>query len=365
MPGAGPSYGARVLGNGRHAWAAIDCTTRGQAGRPLPLGLHWRLGGVAGRMYVLGVVLGPGDTRTIAVTPDDYSPSASFPPGPVELQRRFTGRPSNEAEWPRTWVGSAVSAPVEFEITNERQCPERASIQMRRTRRVSPAGARVTWRRWADKMHQPSVVAIVALTMAASARPIGGALFQPTLDRAADLVQSLGAFSPALPATPLRGDRLIVEERRRAVYARLWELGAAAMPALIGGLTDANAGVRQNVALFLGAASGNCYEPERPRLDIRPCLPTLIRALDDSDSRVRGLSAHAVANLGSAAAVAVPALTRLLSAPSEGNRLSACAALGAIGPAARESLPTLRVAETDPSPLVGRCATGAIARIER
>lgn len=214
-------------------------------------------------------------------------------------------------------------------------------------------------------MKQASVVAIVVLSMAASGRPSGSVVSQPSLDTAASFVQSLGAFSPGLPATPLRGDRLIVEERRRAIYAGLWDLGADAMPALIGGLTDENTSVRQNVALFLSVASGNWYALERRRLDIRPCLPALIRALDDSNPRVRELSAHAVANLGPAAAIAVPALTRLLGAPAEGNRLSACAALATIGPAAHESLPTLRLAETDPSPVVGRCARSAIARIDR
>ena len=111
--------GGVVLGNGRHAWAAIDCTLRSRAGRPQPLGLHWQLGGVGGRMYTLGVALGPGDTRTIAVTPDDYSPPTPLARGPTELQCRFTGRPSNEAEWPQSWVGAAVSAPAEFDITNE------------------------------------------------------------------------------------------------------------------------------------------------------------------------------------------------------------------------------------------------------
>lgn len=214
-------------------------------------------------------------------------------------------------------------------------------------------------------MTQALVVAIVVLSMAASGEPTGSVPAQPTQDAATALVQSLGAFSPALPATPVRGDRLIVEERRRAIYAGLWDLGADATQALIGGLTDESASVRQNVALFLSVASGNWYALERARLDIRPCLPALIRAIDDSDPRVRELSAHAVANLGPAAAVAVPALIRLLSAPVEGNRLSACAALAKIGPAAHESLSALRLAETDPSPVVGRCATSAIARIER
>ena len=141
--------GGVVLGNGRHAWAAIDCTAHGREGRAVPLGLHWRLGGVGGRMYMLGVALGPGDTLTIAVTPDDYSQSAPLPSGPVELQCRFTGRPSNEAEWPATWVGSAVSAPVEIELTNEQAKPSRGPLTSKCSRRAvcRPDGARLIWRR--------------------------------------------------------------------------------------------------------------------------------------------------------------------------------------------------------------------------
>lgn len=115
--------GGVVLGNGRHAWAAIGCTARGQQGRPVPIALHWQLGGVGGRMYTLGVALGPGDTRTIAVTPDDYSQASTLPSGRVDLQCRFTGRPSNGAEWPATWVGTVDSAPVQIELSNPKVEP--------------------------------------------------------------------------------------------------------------------------------------------------------------------------------------------------------------------------------------------------
>jgi hypothetical protein len=115
--------GGVVLGNGRHAWAAIGCTARGRQGRPVPIALHWQLGGVGGRMYILGVALGPGDTRTIAVTPDDVGQTSTLPSGRVELQCRFTGRPSNEAEWPATWVGTVDSAPVQIELSNQKVEP--------------------------------------------------------------------------------------------------------------------------------------------------------------------------------------------------------------------------------------------------
>lgn len=109
--------GGAVLGNGRHAWAAIGCTVQAVEGRRVPVGLHWRLGPVGGRMYVLGVVLGPGDTHTIAVTPEDMHSTAALPVGQGALQCRFTGRPSDQAEWPATWTGNALSVPVGITLT--------------------------------------------------------------------------------------------------------------------------------------------------------------------------------------------------------------------------------------------------------
>lgn len=112
--------GGAVLGNGRHAWASVGCTVQVGQGRPIPLGLHWQLGGVGGRMYILGVVLGAGDTHTIEVTRDDYWQSAALPVGAATLQCKFTGRATDAAEWPTTWLGSATSEPVTIELTNDR-----------------------------------------------------------------------------------------------------------------------------------------------------------------------------------------------------------------------------------------------------
>jgi hypothetical protein len=112
--------GGGVLGNGRHAWSAVKCTVQAGAGRPLPLSLHWGLGGVSGRVYVLGLVLGPGDTHGIEVTPDDYWVATALPVGKATLQCEFTGSPSDAAAWPATWVGTTSSAPVPIELTDGR-----------------------------------------------------------------------------------------------------------------------------------------------------------------------------------------------------------------------------------------------------
>jgi HEAT repeat protein len=138
--------------------------------------------------------------------------------------------------------------------------------------------------------------------------------------------------------------------RRNQVYDDLRALGDALVPAIGQGLTDPDVQVRRNVALFLNA-EGSSYSSfwGRPRLDIRPYLPALAAALADADSRVRGLSAHAIGLIGPEARSAVPVLITLLANPNEGSRGSACIALVGIGPPARAALPALRKALSDSS----------------
>lgn len=112
--------GGRVLGNGYHAWTSIGCTVHPTQGRPVALALHWRLGGVGGRVYPLGLAFGPDDTHSIEVTADDYFQASALPEGKMTLQCRFTGRAMDPLEWPTTWTGSAASAPVTIELTAPR-----------------------------------------------------------------------------------------------------------------------------------------------------------------------------------------------------------------------------------------------------
>ena len=101
------------------------------------------------------------------------------------------------------------------------------------------------------------------------------------------------------------------EDRRRSIYDRLWTLDAAARPALSRGLSDPDVQIRRNVALFLGVAGGTCASDEA------------------------------------------------------GLRTSACIGLRGIGPAARDALPALREALSDPHPDVRRFAHLAIEAIEK
>ena len=97
-------------------------------------------------------------------------------------------------------------------------------------------------------------------------------------------------------------------------------------------------------------------------MDIRPALPALVDALRDFDAEVAGWAAQAVGNMGASATAAVGPLINLLTATEKGGRISACMALGQIGPGAKAALPALRTALSDPA--VNRCAARSIQRIE-
>jgi hypothetical protein len=214
-------------------------------------------------------------------------------------------------------------------------------------------------RRRRERWSSLVVIAIVAFaTGSARARANQGA--------PEELVRQLGPFQAALPASaPSNGVPDPVEKRRRDLYAKLFDLGDLALPALINGLTDDDVQLRRNVALFLAVAAGSWYAPSRSRLNIQAALPALIVSLEDPDDRVRELAAQAVGEIGPGADAAVPALIRLLSDPSVGSRNAACIGLRGIGPAAKSGLPALRDALSDPNPDVRRFAQLAIESIER
>ena len=207
-----------------------------------------------------------------------------------------------------------------------------------------------------------TLVAAVALVVALLNARIAVPATPQVPQSAEELVQALGQFPAAIPAT---GASSPLEQHRLEIYDRLWSLGPTALPTLCRGLADPDVQVRRNVALFLGAAGNDWYDRGRPRLVITPCAPALVGALDDADGRVRELAAQAVPATGAAAASALPALIRLLGSSSEGDRNTACIALGGIGPAAKEALPALRKTLSDPSATVRRFATRAIERIDR
>jgi HEAT repeat protein len=156
-----------------------------------------------------------------------------------------------------------------------------------------------------------------------------------------------------------------LELRRQRIYEALHALGPASVPALARALRDPHAGMRRAVLVALDVLGGDWWHfPDgRAKLDIRPALPALVTALQDSDPGVRAWAAEDIGDIGAAAAAAVPRLGAMLSRPDSGSRGTACKALGAIGPAARAALPELRRALNDPSPQVRESAGEAIASI--
>jgi len=171
-------------------------------------------------------------------------------------------------------------------------------------------------------------------------------------------------FSPAKAAPP---PLPALESRRQKVYDQLHALGPAGVSALARALRDADPEMRRNVAVALDVVGGGWWHfPDGDsKLDLRPILPALLTALQDSDSGVRAWAAQDISDMGSAAATAVPHLRTMLHSTDAGSRGTACSALGRIGSPARGALPDLQGALEDSSPEVRRAASDAIARIER
>ncbi|SRR5579885_493521 len=171
-------------------------------------------------------------------------------------------------------------------------------------------------------------------------------------------IPSAKAAAPPLPA---------LESRRQQVYDELHALGPASVPALARALRDADPQMRRDVAVALDVLGGGWWHfPDGDsKLDLRPALPALLAALEDSDSSVRAWAAEDLSDMGAAGAAAVPQLRAMLRRPDPGSRGSACIALGRMGSEARDALADLRRALDDSSPEVRQSASAAIASIER
>jgi HEAT repeat protein len=158
-----------------------------------------------------------------------------------------------------------------------------------------------------------------------------------------------------------------LEARRQQVYDELHALGPASVPALARALRDPDPEMRGDVAVALDVVGGGWWHfPDGgPKLDLRPALPALLAALQDSDTGVSAWVAQDISDIGPGAAIAVPRLRAMLHSSDPQSRGAACNALGAIGSAARPALPDLRRALADSSPEVRQSARDAITSIGR
>lgn len=169
--------------------------------------------------------------------------------------------------------------------------------------------------------------------------------------------------------------------------AALLALGADAVPALAGHLSDPNPFSRELAAQFLAqlgpAAAGAERQLVKSLTDdsslvkmnaaaallsmnssAKEIAPALQSLLTDPDQSIRLPAAISLAGFDANTDEAVATLTDLLSAPNGSVRLGAVEALGRLGDKALSSRPAVRRLADDDSPEVRTAAATALKRIE-
>jgi len=139
-----------------------------------------------------------------------------------------------------------------------------------------------------------------------------------------------------------------------AAGAGLIRLGPAAVGVLKGKLADP--AIRLNVIEILSAIGAAA----------KPALPELLAGLDDADAVVRGDAAIAIGAIGGDGAEAVPSLLKLLgdTAVPAGARYAAAYALGRIGAPAAAAEPALRTLSDSDDELMATVAAWAALKIK-
>jgi HEAT repeat protein len=166
--------------------------------------------------------------------------------------------------------------------------------------------------------------------------PTSAGQFEPKVEHhlAPDLPEPTLAQAPGTPVYRRRPLADYVENLRQAPAAQRADVlramgsfgrdGAPAASAVAGALADPDAQVR-------GAAAWALSQIGAPGA---AAVPALGRALSDSSPRVRSLAAVALEAMGPSASPALPELVRALNDPVEYVRVPAADALGAMGPVA-------------------------------
>ena len=142
---------------------------------------------------------------------------------------------------------------------------------------------------------------------------------------------------------------------RMAAASALGRLGASAAPArsnLVIAARDSSSMVRLEAMRALAGIPGDTI-----------VLRALLRGLDDPLEQVRRAAIYGIAEYGSSAPTAVPALRRALGSRDFGMREVAAFALGRIGPPAAAAVPELRRTLRDSDSTTRVTAANALARI--
>ncbi len=161
----------------------------------------------------------------------------------------------------------------------------------------------------------------------------------PAAERA-EVVRAIGAFGEdgvgevSLVALTLADPDPQVRAAAAWALSQIGAKGAAAAPALAQALSDSSPRVRSLAAVALEAMGPAAV----------PALPELVRALNDPVDYVRVPAADALGAMGPAARAAVSPLAERLRVKDEQVMVlrSVAAALGNIGPDAKDALPALR-----------------------
>jgi hypothetical protein len=196
---------------------------------------------------------------------------------------------------------------------------------------------------------------------------LGGPATAPSASRA-EALRAIGDRAPATPAAlrqleeGLRDPDDVVREAAAWSAGQLKRQAAPVAPALVSVLGDLSPIVRGLAAVALREMGERAAVGDEARAAL---LASLVARLSDADTGVRMVSAQALAAQGTRASPAVAALVEACRRKDEHVHVqrSLADALGAIGPAARASLPELR--ELARIPRVRWNAEAAIRKIDR
>jgi HEAT repeat protein len=172
----------------------------------------------------------------------------------------------------------------------------------------------------------------------------------PARRRAANMLGLMGpAAEQAVPAliTSLQDEDEAV--RLNASYA-LGTIGAAAVPALLATLRAGTEIGRRHASCALSIVG-------------KAAVPALLHAAEDADWRVRAAAVDALGEIGSAASEVLPTLMRTLSDEADWVRRHAADAVGTIGTPAQKAVPALIPLLKDAQPYVRINAATALIKI--
>lgn len=186
----------------------------------------------------------------------------------------------------------------------------------------------------------------------------------------AECLARVGPTEPAIPALlPLLADR---ESRvRRAAAAALERIGPPVVPTLIAVIETRDA---QRLKAWVDSAikAAWWYAPHTTEVFAEPqqIVASLswtaydILAERDRLETAQEAALHALGRLGTAAAAAVPAITRAASDRNPDIKLAAAGALGQIGAPAQSAIPTLAQLLADRSEAVRKAAVRSLGQID-